>query len=375
MSIKILYTNIEQKDSEPVGKVFLFDKYQTPSAFFPYLHLGEKSQILKYENWPDLVPYLYDKKIGFFTTIAGVYQYKNNFQIYSILSANSLLTLKFIDINSVNVLKALDEDKKMHYMENETNNDWNKTFTPLGDITINGITFLIKGINYYIKDITITNDLLATMTVSISVSNQLVETLIYGKNIEFGLHRIPGQTYSESVFFYSIKGKTFAASDSTNFIPGLRTRSQIIGHTHNHTHNMNNHTHSLSHSHDLSGHVHYMNHQHGYNDVRNGNPYHLAPWDPWVNPTPMGVNNYDIGRGTDHTRDYTDGPNNNSTQDANTPNTSAPSNNLTTDILSKNISKDDIYSNSNNFKVGNKTFGETYTICAYIYGKRYIPNS
>jgi hypothetical protein len=69
----------------------------------------------------------------------------------------------------------------------------------------------------------------------------------------------------------------------------------------------------------------------------------------------------------------TDIPNNNNTQIF-SDNTSVPNNITTSFNLTKNINKDDIHTNDINFKVGDKSFSETYPIYPYIYGKRYILN-
>ena len=374
MAIKIIYTTAIEQKEEPIGKILFFDKYTPSSAIFPYFYLGEKNEIINYRNWPDLVSYLYDKKLGFFTTISGVYQYKNSFQIYSLSSLNGTLTLKFTDVDSVKAIIALDEDRKVFYLENETYNGWNKTLTPKSDIIVNNTTYLFKDTNYYINGINISNNTLATINLNVS-SSSLIENLI-SSNIEFGLYRIQGKTALQSVYYTGIKGKAFALSDSNNLIPGLKTRSQLAGHSHSHTHTINNHTHNMPHIHDLSSHTHGMSHDHRYTDVRNADSMHVGLYAPDIFPATASWDNYDSSKTTEGINGNTStGDSTSSNTDyATTATTSAPSNNITSDVLNKTTDIDNIYSNNNNLKIGNKTFSETYTVYAYIHGKRYFPD-
>jgi hypothetical protein len=384
MAIKIIYTTqIEQKE-EPVGKILFFDKYQPSNPFFPYFYLGEKNETLNYANWPDLVPYLYDKTLGFFTTISSVYQYKNFFNVYSLSASGNIITLNFVDVDSVKALRAIDEDRKLHFMENGNYNNWNRTLTPTSDINIGNSIYLFKSTNYYIESVNIISDINANITI-ISGVNNVNTTLLSNKNIEFGLHRIPGKTAFESVLYYGLSGKTISQSDSLDLIGGLRTRSQIMGHAHDHTHTLNNHTHEMPHTHDLSNHTHYMNHRHGYYNVRNGNSYNINPWARNIfggNPI-VSYNNYSSSRQTAYIvnpdmslKDNTETSSTNSTGAATLSTTSTPSNNITSNILSKTTTVDDINSqiDKKNLKIGDKTFSESYTVYAYIYGKKYLPS-
>jgi hypothetical protein len=376
MAIKIIYTSKVEEKEEPVGKIVMFDRYIQPNPFFPYFYLGERNETLNYTNWPDLVPYLYNKTLGFFTTINNIYQYKNLFNVYSLTASGNIITLKFVDVESVKALTALDEDRKLHFLENNTYTNWNRTITSTSDFTINNYNYLFKDTNYYINDITIISATNANLTIINNVPN-LNETLITNKNIEFGLHRIPGNTALERVFYHGLKGKTFAFSDSLDLMPGLRTRSQIMGHAHDHTHTLNNHTHTMAHTHDLSNHTHYMNHRHGFNDIRNGDNKDISPWarNPISNPL-LSTNNYAISQITGYikNRQFTDPPSNNNSGAASVSTTSDASNTNTSNILSKTTDKDDINSNTNNLKIGDKTFSETYTVYAYIYARKYSPN-
>lgn len=379
MAIKIIYTSRIEEKEEPVGKVVIFDKYTQPNPFFPYFYLGEKNEILNYNNWPDLVPYFYRKTLGFFATISGIYQYKNIFNVYSLTASGNVITLKFVDVESVKALKALDEDRKLYFLENNTYENWNRTITPTSNFTINNNNYLFKDTNYYINDITIINDINANLTIINSVAN-LNETLILNRNIEFGLHRIPGSTEQQSVIYHGLKGKTLAFSDSLDLIPGLRTRSQIMGHAHDHTHTLNNHTHTMPHTHDLSNHTHYMNHRHGFNDLRNGDPRVVNPWARNIfieeaNPL-LAFNNYLTSQTTAYVknRQFTDPPSNNNSGNASVSTTSDASNTNTSNILSRTTDIDNVNSNVNNLKIGDKTFSETYTVYTYIYARKYLPN-
>ena len=375
MAIKIIYTNQIEQEEEPVGKIVLFDKYIQSNPFFPYFYLGEKNEILDYKNWPDLVPYLYNKTLGFFVTVSGIYQYKNFFNVASLTANGNLLSLKFVDVESVKALRAIDEDKKLHFLENNNYTNWNRTITPTSDFTINNINYLFKDTNYYINDITITSDINANLTIINSVPN-LNETVLTNKNIEFGLHRIPGNTALEKVFYSGLKGKTFGFSESLDLMPGLRTRSQIMGHAHDHVHTLNEHTHTMFHTHDLSNHAHYMNHYHGYNDLRNGDPRNVNPWAINFNNKFLGVNNYGSSRATQYMRDnsFSGGPSNNTSGASSLSTTSEANNTNSSGVLSKTTDKDDINSNINNLKIGDKTFSETYTVYAYIYARKYLPS-
>ena len=123
MPVNIIYT-IKKEDetasnSDQIGRIVFFDKYSTTSAFFPYFYLGENSQILKYENWPQLVPYLYDKKLNLYIVKNGIGSNVNIFNVYSFsLNQNKILTLNFTDANSLKALGALKEDRDSHYLEN-----------------------------------------------------------------------------------------------------------------------------------------------------------------------------------------------------------------------------------------------------------------
>jgi hypothetical protein len=376
MAINIIYTNSDDNSlsGDPIGKIIYFDKYSSPSAFFPYFYMGEKSQILNYTNWPDLVPYLYDKKLGVFILANNKYEYKSNFQISGFFNTKGKLTLRF-DNNPImiNIINALIEDRTVHYLENNNSYiGWNKTVTPLSDIVYQNKILLYKDTNYYIEDLNIINleQNNSSISINISIKDTFTYTSLNGKNIEFGLHRIPGKTKVQSVFFPGIKGKTFSTTDNVNMICGLRTVSQISGHVHKHIHNLSNHTHAMSHTHDMSNHTHYMQHTHEYSDfyayngttfkVLNGNTKNLH----------LLASYNDQQRITMETRINTD-PNYDNTS-VFTGNSLEPNIKQTENVNRMGIDKDNIYTNEANFKVGNKNFSETYTVYGYIYAKKYI---
>jgi hypothetical protein len=376
MAINIIYTTSEENtlSGDPIGKIIFFDKYISPSAFFPYFYMGEKSQILDYNNWPDLVPYLYDKKLGIFILSNSRYEYKTNFQISGFYNTKGKLTLRF-DNNPImiNIINALIEDRKVHYLENNSSySNWNKTITPLSDIVYQNKILLYKDTNYYIEDLNIINleQNNSSISINISIKDTFTYTSLNGKNIEFGLHRIPGKTKVQSVLFPGIKGKTFSTTDNVNMICGLRTVSQISGHVHQHIHNLNNHTHTMPHTHDMSNHTHNMQHTHNYSDfyahsgtifpILNGNARNLHLLGSFS----------DQQRITMETRVNTD-PNYDNTS-VFTGNSLEPNIKQTENVNRMEIDKDNFYTKDNNFKVGNKNFSETYTIYSYIYAKKYI---
>ena len=100
MSLKINYLTPSNKNKVLLGKIVFFNSFIDVSVSFPYFYLGETSQTLNYENWPSLVPYLYDKKLGFFTTINNNYQFKDNFNASSFSTNAGVLTLNFNSFKS-----------------------------------------------------------------------------------------------------------------------------------------------------------------------------------------------------------------------------------------------------------------------------------
>ena len=370
MPLKINYLIPSNKNQIILGRIIFLDSFVLPTIETPYFYLNNENETLNFSNWPYLVPYMYDKKLGFFTTINNIYQYKDNFEISSFSCAlDGTLTLKFTDVDSLKALKAIYEDMMIHYLENNSYTTWNRTITPLNNLNIENVTIMFANINYKIDTLQIINDNLISLTVKINYNQKIDERALTDKYIEFGLYRLANKTSKESIFYNGIKGKYFSTSDSINFIPGLRTRSQIIGHTHNHTHNMNNHTHNMSHSHDMSNHSHYMNHNHGYAESRSDMATFggAGGWFGGAGPQ------RDTYRTTHGTRAYTDGPHHPWTGSASQTTTTTPSNNITSGILSKTTNKDEVYSNDNNFKIGDKNHYDANTKFAYIYGGIYVP--
>ena len=379
MSLKINYLIPSNKNEILLGRIIFFDNFIPSAITFPYFYLGAQGETLNYYNWPNLVPYLYDKKLGFFTTINNVYQYKNNFEIYSFTTTTGTLTLKFKEANSIKALKSLYEDMMVHYFEN--NNSfvgWNRTITPLSDIGTENLIFLNANMNYKIDTLQISNDnSLATITIKTSNNQTVIERELINKNIEFGLYRLENKTNRQSIFFNGIKGKYFSTSDSESLIGGLRTRSQLIGHTHLHTHDMNNHTHTMQHTHPMS-HTHGMEHSHFYGDSKSntagtgggGGGNYTTGGAQYDDNNTTAASKY---LGSESGRDYTDGPSTSNTGLASLSTTTIPSNNLLTSISAKTINKDDIYTNSDNFKIGNKNHYDANITFAYIYGGSYVP--
>ena len=366
MAVSINYLSLNNMDLNLIGQIDFFDQFVLPTRDFPYFFLDQQSTNISYNNWPDLVPYLYLQKIKIVNNDKSLIE---NFKIYSFTASTGTVTLNFTNTDSMKIIRALNEDRLAFFLEYGTYTGWNKTFTPINDITNATVTFFTANQNYYITNILI-NEINNTGTITATSSNQTNVTTPYilnEKYIEFGLHRIPNQTNIQMVYYSGIKGRYFC-NNMNGMFNGLKIRSQMIGHIHEHTHEMSNHTHTLAHSHNIGHHSHYMDHTHNYWEGRSDvNTISTAAWrdgHPITGP-------YDTYRVTDYTRDYTDGPTNNSTNNVNVTSNSI-SNNITSENLVKTTNIDNIYSNDFNLKINNKIIPETYTIFPYIYGKTYI---
>ena len=374
MSINILYTNasVSTIDTDPIGKIVFFDKYQTVSAFFPYFYMGEQNQVLNYSNWPELVPYLYDKKLNIFNPSTNTNT--NIFPISAFSLNNKLLALKFTDQNIIKTISMLDEDRKLYYLENNNSyNNWNRTITPLNNLVFNNKTYLTKDSNFYINNITISAGF-AIIYISVPQFSESILETASTISFEFGLYRIPNNNSFQSVYYSRLKGKYFSLSDYNNMIGGLRTRSTMMGHLHEHIHDMQNHTHAMPHTHDLSNHTHGMSHLHGFRDFKNGDLINVNI----LNGTGLSVNlvsnNFEQFATTDfNTNPITGTPSNNLTQNFSDLSVIADPNE-TSNIQVKTTDMNTQYlTNSDYFKVDNKNYAETYTIFPYMFGKKYIP--
>lgn len=374
MAIKINYLELKSQENINLGQIEFFDTYIPPSASFPYFYMAERSQNLNYESWEELVPFLYDQKIKIINDVAmeDENKYIEKFSIYSFTANNGTISLKFTDINSIKILSALNEDRKLSFVENNSYAEWKKTLTPINDISNNNIVFLQKDFNYYINNITINqNDVIVTVSSTIlnNVNSEHVLDEIY---VEFGPYRIPNKTRLESVFFSGLKGKYFMNNKMNEFVTNLGIRSQIIGHTHQHTHLMREHTHGFNnHAHNMSNHTHGMQHQHNYTDS-------------FFNTVTLMVGtmlftNYDIhtplsnilANTNPSSQSVTGETNINITGPADIFVTDSISNNLTSGILLHSITPDFINSNENSLKINKNISPETYPVYAYIYGKIY----
>lgn len=377
MSIKISYLIPSSKNQIIIGRLVFLKNFKKTSIEFPYFYFGERNEILNQSNWPDLVPYLYEKKINLFVNN----QVKDNFSAYAFSSLNGNLTLEFRDPNAITILKALNEDRELHYIENNnTYSDWYRTITPLSDISFSNKNFLLEKENYRITDLNVFNDI-ALITVKINIVDNVNQQILNNKNIEFGLYRM--ENTKTSLIYNSIKSKYFSTPNNKDFVGGLRTRSQIIGHTHSHVHNMNQHTHTMIHRHNMSNHTHPMQHNHGYLDsfgqsfsVQNGPVLIQAGYADLY----YGWNVNVIGGATSQNKTTNDAsisvtapPNTQLTGTSNINITSAPNNNFTSNILSKTTSKDNIYTDDNNFKIDDKNYYNSDILYLYIYGGNYIP--
>ena len=373
--LKINYLIPSNKNQSLIGRIMFSKEYQLPSIDFPYFYLNSQNETLYYENWPDLVPYLYGKTLGFFTTISNNYLFKDKFEVYSffVQNANEII-LKFTDSNSMKALNALDEDKKLYFLENGNLTEWNRTITPNSDFkTSDNVTFLNSNENYKISNINIESNNLGYLTLSI-INTQIYseEQFLNNKTAEFGLYRQANKKANESVFYIGVKNKFFSTPNSDNLIGGLKIRSQIIGHTHDHIHTVN-HTHTMPHTHDLRNHAHYMDHQHSYDDTRSDAYTHgngVGDFAPSSNGQTESVRTTGYAsKGT------TDGPDRNTSGNATQSTTSVPSNNFLTSISAKTINKDDLFTDSNKFKYGDKNNYDSIVYFAYMYGASYIVSS
>jgi hypothetical protein len=385
MPIKINYLTPSDKNKSLVGKMVYLNEYRDPSPSFPYFYLGPKSEIIYYNSWPELVPYLYDKKLGFFTTISDVYQFKDNFRVFSFSLSSGILTLGFNDTYSLSALKALNEDRELYYFENNTYVGWNRTITPINNIDLNNKVYLVAFQNYNIEAIEIISDLQINLKIKINSLDAVSLQILNNKNVEFGLYRMEAKSRIQSVYYHGLRSKYFITSNSDVLIGGLRIRSQIIGHSHDHTHNMNNHTHAMNHTHDMSNHRHAMTHSHTYGDST-ASTYSTA-YGPVLIPGGYGAyyNGYNANvastlvtdtRTTNTSRVNTDGPSINITGQASNSTTNVSINLLTNNNTGINIEKttnmDNINTNEDNFKVGNKNHYDSNVTYIFIYGLNYF---
>ena len=379
MPVNIIYT-IKKEDetasnSDQIGRIVFFDKYSTTSAFFPYFYLGENSQILKYENWPQLVPYLYDKKLNLYIIKNGIGFNVNIFNVYSFsLNQDKILTLNFTDMNSLKALGALKEDRDSHYLENNNSYDnWNRTFTLLNDLKFNNQIILNKDKTYYINDISVSNTI-ASISIKTYLSISKIDALVVNDiSVEFGLYRIPNNNEYQSVIYSALKGKYFSFNDLNSLVNGLRTRSTISGHYHEHTHDMS-HTHDMQHTHNLNNHTHSISHNHTYQDTRTGDISSISIVNGWQYSINLNNNNFIQTLLTNQSNKLlTDGPNLILTE-KNNGQTSPPVVNITSDVEQTTTDINTQFLNNQNFfKVDKRNFAETYTVFAYLYGGKYNP--
>lgn len=373
MALTINYLSLINVDNNRLGQIDFFDTYRPPSRNFPYFFIDQRNITLNSLNWPELVPFLYDQKIKIIQTN------KTEIAAFAVASftntAGQVATLNFTNVNSITVLADLIEDRESYFLENgESYTGWNKTFTPLSAITSGGTTFFAANANYFITGITVdtVNNTGTITATSLSATVVSTPTVLSNINLEFGFYRIPGQLANQSVYYSLSRGRLIMNNNTNLFLSGLKVKSQIIGHTHEHIHDMNNHTHNFPHTHDLNNHSHGMNHQHGYYDSLAENAGLGSPGNP------LAVYNittfpFDVYRETNTAnRDFTDGPNINSTGPTSNLNTDSISNNITSGVSARTTNQDDNFSNNNNLKINSKILPETYTVYQYIYGRSYF---
>jgi len=368
MGIKVNYLTLKNKESINIGQIEFFDSFITTNSFFPYFYMGEKNQTLDYANWPDLVPYFYEQKLKLININK---QTTESFPIHSFTANNGIISLKFTHLDSVKICKILNEDRKMSFINNNGYSEWKKTITPLSNVTNGTLTFLEKDKNYYINNIIINENNSILEIISSQTSNMANEYILTNINLEFGPYRIPNKTFQESVLYNGTSAKYFINNSLDIFIGNLNMRSQIMGHTHEHTHNMNNHTHILNHTHDLSNHVHFMSHNHNYIDTINTTENIMVGDTSYVNVGAFSVSGNNSRTTSISNLQNTDVPNINVTGQASNSTTNSISNNLSGNIIS-----DDIKQNNDGvlgtLKIKSVMTPETYPVYAYIFGKRYL---
>jgi hypothetical protein len=369
MSVRINYLEIRNQPTIRVGEIEFFDSYKLPSKKFPYFHLGQKNMEISYQNWPNLTSYLFEKTISVIDINKNL---TDTFQIYSFSNLNGESTLTFNDINALRVLVALIEDANTYYLENNSYSGWNKTLTFLQSITIGGITYFTANSTYYINSITVNfQNATASITLTSGSLNSVNTTTLTGINVEFGLFRIPGKSNLDAVYYTATKGKFLCNNNNNVFINGLNFRSQLLGHTHDHQHNLNNHSHTMAHTHGLNNHTHSMNHTHNYTDNRSSIGV-ISLGDSYLKTLFSSLSVTDQFRNTSQSTEFTAPPNNNVTGEASITSTNSISHINTSNISAKTINNDGgLYSNNLNFKVNSKIIPESYTIYAYFYGETY----
>ncbi len=377
MSIKINYLIPSNKDQTLIGRIVFLKNFRLTSVDFPYFYMGEKNEILNQINWPDLVPYLYDKKLIIFNN-NEIIDYFSIYNCYTDLYDTNILSLEFRNEKSIIALNGLIEDKKMSLLEN---NEWYRTITSLNDVIISGKLLLKEKENYKIDDIIPLSSSIIKVNIKIINSDIVRPTILNNKNIEFGLYRM--ENTNNSIIYNAITGKYFSTSNSKDFIGGLKTRSQLIEHGHKHIHDIT-HTHTMSHMHDMSNHFHNMQHTHSYVDttsnlgyINNGSvmigTYGNILYTGTTINVPSGPLNAITKTNNLTSKALTDQPNPNTTGLPSINTTSSPNNNVTSEILSKTTELDGKYTNINNFKIGDKNYYNSDVVYVYIFGGNYNP--
>lgn len=379
MSIKINYLIPSNKDQGIIGRLVFLNSFKPSTISFPYLYISD-NKILYYDNWPNLVPFLYDKKLGYFDDNM---KYITSFQINSFSTINGTATLYFTEEKSINALQNIYEDRQLHYFENNTYTTWNRTITLLSDITLNNKTFLTANENYKIESISVSNNIYSLSVKISNLENIFPAQNLINKTLEYGLYRLNGQKDNQSVYFTGIKSKYFNSPDSTNFMGGLRKFSKIIGHSHDHKHTLNEHKHGMTHIHNMSNHTHGMRHNHGYNDwtstVFNAvyGPLYIGVYGDYYQGTTVSLasTQNNIQQNTNSSINNTNSPNTNLTGDSSVTKTNEPNSNVTSNIISENLTKDDVYTTTTNnaFRASNKNYYDTNVCYVYMYGGIFIP--
>jgi hypothetical protein len=374
MPVKVNYLTLKNSETIALGQIEFFDYYIETSSNFPFLNLNQKNVVLQYNNWPELVPYLYEKKIDIVNNGSII----NSFNIATLSITGNNATLNFTNANAIKIITALREDRESYYSDNGTYTGWNKTFTPINDIAYNSVIYFSSGNNFYISNITINSNSASISGTSLQ-SGSLTDISLSNISIDFGLYRIPGQiksgaTFTGNIFFNGFNGKYLCSDNGDSLINGLNVKSQMLAHSHRHIHTLNNHTHIFSHRHGMNNHTHNMSHSHSYIDSKSssGSVYvgtSGAHRSTQVAPLPSDIYNETFL--TD--KNNTDTPNINITGLSSVSTTDTIDKNLTSAIIyTQTVTPDgDLNSNTDNLKINSVIVPESYTIYAYMYGKKY----
>lgn len=372
MPLKINNLTLQTTKSAEIGQIEFFDYFRKTDEYFPFLYLNHPQNVLNIVNWPQLVPYLYDRKIELIDNDLNSY---SSFQINTMSAVNSKVTFTFTETKAINVINSLYEDKLYNMSENNGSNvNWNKTFTPLTNIQNDGVVIFYANNNYSIEDITISSNSVSISSMT-EVQNLNIQTInLVDNSLEFGLFRLSGGIENGIVSRPSLIGK-YLCSNNLNNLNGLNVKSQLIGHSHLHTHNLNKHIHNFSHTHGMNNHTHGIYHNHDYLDTRSQIPWiYVSQFGPsyGANIANTPFDRYpNVGSATKistgQPTNNTSGPANVSTTDRSTMMTAGIEN-----VYSSNSVSIDSAINPLGLKINSEIMPESYIVYPYMYGGKFV---